>query len=623
MNGKIGAAASAGKFGRNDPCSCGSGRKYKHCCASKETGRNAGADNAAPLGTAKAQAIARRIAANRLWAEGKREEALVAFEDAARLDPCNPDAHFDLGVARFRNARLSQAAESFMKACELRPRCQKALRALASIFEHLGLESEASSAFRRLSRMTDDMLERRFFLAKALVLDGDLDEAETELQRALSVAPDYAPARALLGHLLSERGMFEAARPHLMSVINTLPDVFHSLANSKRMTKEDRPLVERMRSVAEQADLNPIQKAAIHFGLGKAFNDFGDYEQAMRHYDEGNRLKAASNRVNRAATAALYRGLMSDFTRESLERRRVRFARPLRPDDDLPVFIVGMMRSGSTLVEQILSSHPAVASGGELPFWADRVKKWLPEPPKTESDFTPPPLDWTARAPLVKGSGPMLASGANNWVPTRFSRLEAEKVAEAAEDYLALLRRIGPNTLRVTDKALSNFERLGTIHLALPQARIIHCRRHPVDTCLSVYFANIKGRHVWDRSDLVFWYRQYERMMEHWRRVLPPERFTEVQYETLVADREAESRRLISFLGLEWDDACLAPERNARAVKTASVWQVRQPVYKTSVERWRRYEPWLGELRELLAKDAPVQEPGPEPSNRQAAGSSR
>ena len=217
----------------------------------------------------------------------------------------------------------------------------------------------------------------------------------------------------------------------------------------------------------------------------------------------------------------------------------------------------------------------------------------------------------------------MLKNVANHWLPTRFSRLEAEKVAEAAEDYLALLRKIGPNALRVTDKALTNYERLGTIHLALPQARIIHCRRHPVDTCLSIYFSNIRGRHAWDRSDLVFWYRQYERMMEHWRRVLPPERFTEVQYETLVADREAESRRLISFLGLEWDDACLAPERNARAVKTASIWQVRQPVYKTSVERWRRYEPWLGELRELLAKDAPVQEPGPEPSNRQAAGSSR
>jgi Sulfotransferase family len=139
------------------------------------------------------------------------------------------------------------------------------------------------------------------------------------------------------------------------------------------------------------------------------------------------------------------------------------------------------------------------------------------------------------------------------------------------------------------------------LHLALPRARFIHCRRHPVDTCLSIFFESfgaVEG-YASDRGDLVFAYRQYERLMDHWRRVLPPGRFTEVRYETLVANREAETRRLVEFCGLDWDDACLAPERNARVVKTASMWQARQPVYATSVERWRRYEPWLGDLREL------------------------
>jgi hypothetical protein len=227
------------------------------------------------------------------------------------------------------------------------------------------------------------------------------------------------------------------------------------------------------------------------------------------------------------------------------------------------VFIVGMPRSGTTLLEQILSSHPAVAPGGELPFWIQRLD------------------DSNASA---------------------IGRAEAGGLTEAAEEYLRLLRQIGPHALRVTDKAPFNFEFLGQLRLALPNARIIHCLRRPIDTGLSIFFTNFtqEQRYAWDQGDIVFQYRQYERLMDHWRRVLRPERFTEVQYETLVADREAETRRLIAFCGLDWDEACLAPERNDRKVQTSSLWQARQPVYKTSVERWRRYEPWLGELRELL-----------------------
>jgi len=162
------------------------------------------------------------------------------------------------------------------------------------------------------------------------------------------------------------------------------------------------------------------------------------------------------------------------------------------------------------------------------------------------------------------------------------------------------LRQIGPEALRVTDKRPGNFELLWLIRLV--DARVIHCRRDPVDTCLSIFFANFSARqdYACDRGDLAFFYRQYERLMDHWRRALPPDRFTEVEYETLIADREAEMRRLIAFCGLDWNEACLTPERNGRVVKTASLWQARQPVYTTSVGRWRRYEPWLGELRELL-----------------------
>lgn len=163
----------------------------------------------------------------------------------------------------------------------------------------------------------------------------------------------------------------------------------------------------------------------------------------------------------------------------------------------------------------------------------------------------------------------------------------------------------------MTDKAPLNFELLWLIRLAFPNARIIHCRRNPIDVGLSIYFAHFWAHqtYAFDKSDIVFFYRRYQQLMAHWRSVLPPGHFTEVDYETLVAEPEAETRRLIDFLGLPWDDVCLAPENNVRSVKTASVWQARQPVHKTSVERWRRYEPWLGELRELRSETDQPQSP--------------
>jgi hypothetical protein len=235
-------------------------------------------------------------------------------------------------------------------------------------------------------------------------------------------------------------------------------------------------------------------------------------------------------------------------------------------DDDAPLLIVGLPRSGTTLVEQIISSHPRVAAGGELPFW-------------------------------VKRAGP--------WGIAEATYLSPETAHNLAGEYLAQLRRIGPTATRITDKQPFNVLHLGIIHLLLPKARIIQCRRHPVDTCLSIYFTNFTQviEFATDKADLADGYQLYARLMDHWRTVLPSDRLLEVHYEELIADREAVTRRLIAFSGLDWSDSCLQPERNNRAVITASLWQARQPVYATSVERWRHYEPWLGELSRLLPAD--------------------
>jgi hypothetical protein len=185
--------------------------------------------------------------------------------------------------------------------------------------------------------------------------------------------------------------------------------------------------------------------------------------------------------------------------------------------------------------------------------------------------------------------------------PTDLKNASEATDLDMAADYISALRAISPTAERVTDKMPFNFGLLGIIHRMLPKATIIHCRRHPIDTCLSIFTTSFEGNldFAGDRRTLVAFYRQYERLMDHWRRVLAADRLVEVQYEDLVADPEPHSRRLIAACGLEWDDACLSPDKNRRQVTTASLWQARQPIYKSSVERWRRYEPWLGDLRQL------------------------
>jgi hypothetical protein len=254
----------------------------------------------------------------------------------------------------------------------------------------------------------------------------------------------------------------------------------------------------------------------------------------MLHFDRANAIKRRTARFDGPELAEHVDRLAARYTPDFFAAGEAFGVR-----DETALLIVGMPRSGTTLVEQILSSHHQVAAAGELRFW---VKHGTP-------------------------SGIAEAS-----------YLTAEAGQSLAREYLGLLRRIGPQAARVTDKAPFNHIRLGLVHLLLPNARIIHCRRHPVDTCLSMYFTFFSQQmdFAWARADLAFAYRQYAGLMDHWRAVLPSERFIEVDYEDLIADREAVTRRLIAFSGLDWDDSCLSPERNERTVRTASLWQARQ-----------------------------------------------
>lgn len=594
------------RAGRNDPCRCGSGRKYKQCCGAARAFGMAElapdlhrvASALAPAGPEPAERLMRRLA--ELRRAGRFADTLMPLRRLVLRDPANPRAHNDLGLTYRLCHQLPEAIGCFERAIALKPDYANAYYNLGVALEHQGRETaaigayrhsiaaapkladahrklavllvaqgataEASACFARAAALTTDPVAKRVTRANELLFADELGEAEKWLRRALALAPRNAEIRRILGIVLQKRGDFEAASVEFEQAMALDPSdvsVYYYLTISKKIGETDRPLVDRMSAQLGRPDLVQRDRVGLNFGLGKAFDDLGDYAAAMRHFDEANLLVRTDLAFDRAGFAADNDRLIRCFT-------AARFAanRGLGAPDELPILIVGMPRSGTTLVEQIISAHPLVGAGDELEFW-HRAPAFI--------DATSDEVD-----------------------PTTVRRTGAE--------YCALLRRIAPQMLRVTDKMPANFRLLGPIHLALPQARIVHVRRQPIDTCLSNYFTwfSRAQSHAYDLDDLVFYYREYERLMTHWRTLLPAERLFEIDYEELITDREEATRRLIAFSGLDWDDACLRPESNDRLIKTASLWQARQPVYRTSVERWRRYEPWLGALRQLAPDAGPL-----------------
>jgi tetratricopeptide (TPR) repeat protein len=499
--------------GRNDPCPCGSGRKFKHCCAGKPP------EPAPPIRLAEAEL--RR--GQELERQGRLDEAMIAFRVAALEWP-------------------------------------EADSRLGHILAGYGRRAEAAHHFRAAAGAAPANLERRMDLVRAHLFEGDTEGAKVELRRLVADDPANGDALWLLGRLLTEAGDFAEAADLYARVIEKDParsGVYYDLVRIRTLTEADRPMIGAMLAAVRGTNLAE-DRAKLHLALAKAFDDLGDYGSAMNQILQANQVRSPLARFDRLAVTRHTDAVIERFD-EDFIASRVSHGDP----STLPMMIVGLPRSGTTLMEQILSSHPAVAGAGELNFWS-------------------------TRDPLLN---PKVAEA---WL----DRYQAETAREA----LAMLRDLAPGAAHVIDKNPFNFLWLGPIHLTFPRAMIIHCRRHPIDTCLSMAFTHLAARSDLpvDLADLVFYHRQYERMMAHWRAVLPPDRFIEVDYEALVADPEPIARRLIAALDLPWDPACLSPERNTRAVKTNSTWQVRQPIYRGSVERWRRYEPWLGPLRELV-----------------------
>jgi tetratricopeptide (TPR) repeat protein len=491
---------------------------------------------------------------------GQIPDAIAALQQAVACNPRDGDAHFRLGIALESLGDVGGAIVAYDRATEILPSLTEAWFRAGALVYTLGHRDEAIGCFRRAAATGPKTTFGRLGKARALLTqDRDLD-AERVLRRTLALDPTNAMAHDLLGNLLAEFGRFDEAYDCLQRAITLAPLLagsYYDLVRCRPVTPDD-GLLQRMTAALATPRLDMAQRLRLHLALGKAADDLGDYALAMQHFDAADGVRRGSRSFDSVAFALETERLIARCTPELIAR-----ASELGNGDLTPVLIIGMPRSGTTLVEQIVSSHPEVGAGGELNFWNERGALWH-------------------------------RSGATGSEPPFF--------AKAATDYLGVLRTIAPRALRVTDKMPFNFLWAGLIHLVFPRAVIIHCRRTPLDTALSIHQTHFHPSLAFPTggAELVAYFRSYLRLTDHWRRVLPAERFIEVDYEELTREPEPGIRRIIAACGLPWHDACLHPERNPRAVKTPSKWQTRQPIYRNSVARWRRYEPWLGPLRALL-----------------------
>ena len=531
---------------------------------------------------------------------GRPGEGLALLREAAALNPADTGAQCELGVAWLESGAFANAISSFRQALSLDQTLAAAWVNLGVAYERLGDARSALTAYDRasgvqpalaeawfrsgalaltLGRM-DDAVERfrradeaapqtrfgRLGAARALLTTNRDEDAEVVLREAVAADPDNAIAHDLLGHLLADWGRFDEARDCFERAVAMMPQLagsYYDLVRCKRATPADRALMAQMDAALATPGLAGVQRQRIHLALGKVADDLADYGLAMGHFDAADALRPGSVSFDAAGFDQVIDRIIERCNPEAMARLSGQ-----GNDAVGPILVVGMPRSGTTLVEQIVASHPEMVAGGELPFWTDRGAAWHLD-------------DAAARDP--------------GFLP------------RAAAEYLDYLRAIGQGSPRVTDKMPFNVLWAGAIHLALPNAVFIHCRRAPIDTALSIHQTMFHPNLAFPTggANLVAYFHSYERLTRHWRRVLPANRYLEVDYESLTRDPEPAIRRIIDACGLPWSEVCLQPHMRSGAVRTPSKWQARQPINRESVERWRRYEPWLGPLRDLLQTQPP------------------
>ncbi len=455
---------------------------------------------------------------NTLQESGRRDEAVASYQRAIALEPDDAETHFNLGIALKELGRLDEAVASLGRAAAIRP----------------------------------DYAEAHFHLGYGLEQQGRLEQAVACYRQAIAVRPDYADAYCNLGNALIYCGRADEVQQAFAAALRLAPrnGRFHwSVVESRRVAAGD-PQIAAMEALAADPGLPEDDRMQLHFALGKALDDAGDPARAFEHMLQGNALKRARISYDEGAALAWLQRIAAVF---SMDLRRL--PEGIGDPSSRPVFIVGMPRSGTSLIEQVLASHPQAFGAGEC------------------------------------RAMPRVAAGLAAPFPDAVPGMTVGQLQQVGAAYLAEIGERARDAVRVVDKMPGNFALVGLIHLVLPNARIVHAVRDPVDTCLSCFsklFAEGQP-FAYDLAELGRYWRGYQALMRHWHAVLPPGVMIDLRYEDLVSDFEGQVRRLLDHCRLDWDPACLEFHRTRRVVSTASTAQVRMPLYASSVGRWQAY----------------------------------
>jgi len=543
---------------------------------------------------------------NALRTTGDIDGAIKAYQDALTIREIYPEAYNNLGTLLQQDKKLEEAEHALKKAIQQNPRYVEAHNNLALLYSSQKKEIDALRILGDALKFAPKNVQTLLITAKIQLRRGALpaaeqaarlalqqepengeamtvfgqilhetdryDEAIEVLEKALKMNPENPEAQNFYGVALKSVGRLDEAREHIIKALKLNDAMYGAYANLNDLVDfssgDGEELFNRMDAIFESSNnLEAEHLLPLHFAYAKALDDRGEHKRALDHYIVGGRMKRAQLEYKESETFEFFDAIRDAFPKELFDKRE--FA---GIDDERPVFIIGMPRSGSTLVEQIISSHPDIYGAGEVKYLSralGQLRDRFPSLPK---------------------------------FPQMITKITPAQLEIVGKNYLSALTKEAGDAKRITDKLLTNYFFVGLIHLLYPKARFIHTSRDPVDTCLSGFTKLFKDDmpHSYDLGELGRYYRKYQELMGHWDKVLPEGTLKTVVYEDVVADTEKEAKALIEFLGLDWNDKCLEFHKSDRPVKTASVAQVRKPIYKTAVKRWKKYGAGLQPLADAI-----------------------
>jgi len=491
---------------------------------------------------------------------GRLEEAVASYTQAVALKPENALAHNNMGNTLAALGRLEDALASYAQAIALKPDYALAHNNLGNMLTALGKLDEAENSYSQSIVLNPDFAEAQNNLGSTLQKQGRLEESEAHFRRAIALNPDFAEAQYNLGSTLQRIGRLDEAKTSYKEAIALKPSyakAHRMLASIKKFDVMDDQYA-LMHQLYLNEDISDEQRCEINFGLAKACEDLGNFERAFDHYGEGNALRKKLLKYDINVDVDLFKKIRTN--NQNIVKNCL--AADSFHNNLMPIFIVGMPRSGTTLVEQIISSHSQVTGAGELDF--------------------------------VNQFGADIATGA--------TATNYESLLDFRQRYLNKLHIVSDGKLIVTDKMPQNFRYLGLIAAAFPEAKIVHVKRKPAALCWAnykQYFVSKTLGYCYAIDDVISYYALYKNLMDFWTNTLS-DRIYDLDYEQLTVNQKSETRKLIDYLGLDWDEKCLSPQNNIRGVATASNVQVRKKVYKGSSEQWEKYIPFLNGAFDLL-----------------------